>query len=256
MPKKLSVLEWKARYLFGIPDVNPADGQPFPIEDYQYHLDTAYTLLTTILDLPIVPETIPDEAHDYYADDYSHWAWLHVFRYPILTVNSISGKFPQNQSLITFPSEWLVVDKAAGHIQLLPTGGTISQYLIGSTSLFLPLIERGGYIPGFWHVDYTAGFADGQIPMDLNDAVAKLATMSVCHVLGDLIGGVGVLGASIGLDGLSQFISMTKTATTSAFYSRVLQYRTELFGASGAVGPGSQIHVLKRRYKGIRLINL
>lgn len=57
------------------------------------------------------------------------------------------------------------------------------------------------------------------------------------------------------MDGLSQFISLTKTATTNAFYARVLAYRTDLFG-SGMGGPGSQIHLLKRKYRGIRTINL
>jgi hypothetical protein len=256
MPAKLSVLEWKARYLFGIPDTDPATSEPYPIEEYQYHLDLAYSYLTTLLDLPILPMTIVDERHDYYHDDYQNWAWLHLFQYPVLSITNIAGKFPQNPTAVTFPSEWAVVDKNAGHLQLVPTGGTISQFIIGNTGLFLPLLQRGGYIPGFWSIDYTAGFAAGQIPMEINDAVAKIAAMSLCNILGDLLGGMGVLGASIGLDGLSQFISMTKTATTSGFYARILQYRTELFGVAGSMTPGSQLHAIKRKYKGIKLINL
>jgi hypothetical protein len=61
-----------------------------------------------------------------------------------------------------------------------------------------------------------------EIPVDLNQAVVKLACMSVMNVLGDLIGGLRMLGSSVGMDGLSPFISMT---TTGALFSRVLQYR-------------------------------
>jgi hypothetical protein len=256
MPQPLTVPDWKARYLFGIPDTDPATGASFAATSYQYHLDLAYATLSDLLDLPILPEEIVDERHDYYAEDYQNWAWLHLKRYPLVQVTSVKGRFPQNQVAVDFPSEWIVVDRMAGHLQMIPTGGTISQFMIGSSSLFLPLIQRGSYIPQFWSVDYLAGFPEGQIPMDINDAAAKIACMSVCSILGDLLGGVGVLGGSIGLDGLSQFISMTKTATTSGFYSRILQYRTELFGASGTGGPGSQIHRIKRKYKGIKLLNL
>lgn len=256
MPKKLSVPEWKARYLFGVPDTDPNTSQSFPLSDYQYHLDLGYEYLATLLNIPILPTTVTDERHDYYHDDYQNWAWLHLFQYPVLDVTSIKGKFPQNPLAIEFPTAWVVLDKNAGHLQLVPTGGTVAQFIIGSTGLFLPLLQRGGYIPGFWSIDYTAGFADGEIPIEINDAAAKLACISICNILGDLLGGMGVLGASIGLDGLSQFISMTKTATTSGFYARVLQYRTELFGTAGVMTPGSQLHAIKRRYTGIRMINL
>ena len=255
--QQLSVLEWKAKYLFGVPDTDPSTGAPFPMQDYQYHLNLGYEMLSSAIDLPILPETISGERHDYYADDYANWAWLHLQRYPVQNVTAVSGVFPQsNTTPIVFPSAWFVIDKSAGHLQLVPTSGTISQFLIGSSSLFLPLIQRGGYLPGFWSIDYTAGFPAGQIPVDINDAAAKMACISVCNILGDLLGGVGVLGGSIGLDGLSQFISMTKTATTSGFYSRILQYRTELWGSGGGGGPGSQIFALRRRYKGIKIMNL
>lgn len=254
---KLSVLEWKARYLYGVPDTDPATGEAFPVEDYQYHLDLGYQLLSSTLNMPILPSVVEDERHDYYASDYAQWAWIHLNHYPARRVLAIKGKFPQNDNVVEFPSTWAVLDGKAGHLQLVPSSGNISQWMIGQSGSFLPLLARGGYLPGFWSIDYEVGFEDGKIPIDVTDAAAKFATMSVCSILGDLLGGVGVLGGSIGLDGLSQFVSLTKTATTSGFYSRILQYRTDLFGsAGGGISPGSQLHTLKRRYVGIRMSNM
>lgn len=256
MPAKLTVAEWKSRYLFGVPDINPATNQPFSADDYQYHLDLGYKALELALDISILPEEIVDERHDYYVDEYRDWGYIRLFKKPVLSVASVEGKYPYYQTALTIPDEWIVVDNLTGIVNLMPVSGTLTQFIMTSGGQLLPQMFRfHSHVPRFWSISYTAGFEEGEIPMDLNDAAAKMACMSTLNILGDLVGGVGVLGSSIGMDGLSQFISLTKTATTSAFYSRILAYRTELFGP-GAGGPGSQIHSLKRKYRGIRITNL
>lgn len=256
MPAKLTVDEWKSRYLHGIPDVNPTTGQPFAVEDYEYHLELGYKALELALDISILPETVTDERHDYYVDEYRAWGYLRLFKKPVQAVASVEGKYPYYQTALTIPDEWIVVDPMTGIVNLMPVSGTLTQFVMTAGGQLLPQMFRfHSHVPRFWSVSYTAGFAEDAIPMDLNDAAAKMACMSVLNVLGDLVGGVGVLGSSIGMDGLSQFISLTKTATTNAFYARVLAYRTDLFG-SGMGGPGSQLHSLKRKYRGIRLTNL
>jgi hypothetical protein len=256
MPARLTVEEWKSRYLFGIPAVNPATGLEFAAEDYEYHLELGYRALELALDISILPVEVEDERHDYYRDEYQHWGYLRTFKKPVQAVTSVEGKYPYYQTALMIPKEWIVVDKTSGIVNLMPVTGTLSQFIMTSGGQMLPHVFRfQSYVPRFWSVSYTAGFEPSEIPVDLNDAAAKMACMSVMNILGDIVGGVGVLGTSIGMDGLSQFISLTKTATTNAFYSRVLAYRTDLFGA-GTGGPGSQIHMLKRKYRGLRMVNL
>jgi hypothetical protein len=256
VPAKLTVEQWKSRYLFGVPDINPATSEPFAHEDYQYHLDLGYEALELILDVSILPTEVVDERHDYYLTDYQSWGYIRTFKKPVREVHAVEGKYPYYQTALRIPQEWIVVDQMTGIVNLIPVAGTLSQFIMTSGGQLLPHLFRFmSHVPRFWSLSYTAGFNEGEIPMDLNDAAAKMACMSVLNILGDLVGGVGVLGTSIGMDGLSQFISLTKTATTSAFYSRVLAYRTDLYG-QGMGGPGSQIHSLKRRYRGIRIINL
>jgi hypothetical protein len=256
MPAKLTVAEWKSRYLHGIPDVNPSTGQPFAEEDYQYHLDLAYKSLEMALDIAILPIEITDERHDYHIEEYRSWGYIRTHKRPVQSVQTVEGKYPYYQTALRIPQEWIVLDPLTGIVNLIPAAGTLTQFIMTAGGQLLPhLFRYQSYVPRFWALSYTAGFPDGEIPEEINDAAAKMACMSVMNVLGDVVGGVGVLGTSIGMDGLSQFISLTKTATTSAFYSRVLAYRTDLWG-NGMGGPGSQIHMLKRKYRGIRMINL
>lgn len=256
MPNQLDVATWRTNYLYGIPDVDPSTGTPFPEANYEYHLNMGYMALEMALDIAILPVTVSDERHDYYAADYAEWGYLRLFKKPVRTVTQLRGNYPVATSILTIPNEWLSVDPTTGVLNVIPVAGTVAGFILQAGGALLPELFRfQSHVPRFWGVDYEAGFADGQIPDVINDAAAKLACMSVLNVLGDLIGGVGVLGSSVGLDGLSQFVSLTKTATTSAFYSRILQYRTELFG-NGSGGPGSQIHLLKRKYRGLRVASL
>lgn len=255
MPAKLTVDEWKARYLYGIPDRDPNTGESFKTEDYEYHLTQGYRALELMLDIAILPAEIPDERHDYYIDDYRAWGYLRAQKRPIRKVTSLRGLYPYMKSVLTIPEEWIVADPVSGIVNIMPVSGTLSQFVMEAGGGLLPHLFRfQSYVPRFWSLTYEAGFEDGEIPDDINDAAAKLACISVLNILGDLVGGVGVLGSSIGMDGLSQFISLTKTATTSAFYGRILQYRTELFGAAGGTGPGGQLHFLKRKYHGIKMV--
>jgi hypothetical protein len=209
-----TVAAWKRAYLFGLPDKHPETGDPFDLEDYQLHLDLAYDLAEHFLDVVIKPRTITDERQDYYVDQYQAWGYLRTLKRPVRSFTSLKGVYPANATVIDFPIEWVNWDQH-GTLNLIPASGTIANFIFTSGGIYLPhLIGFNGFVPRFFSLNYVAGFPDGEIPHVINDLVAKLACISVMNVLGDLIGGVGVLGGSVGMDGLSQFLSMTKTATT------------------------------------------
>ena len=249
---KLTVADWRARYLFGLPTV---DNNGNEIEDsaLEWHLDLGYELLSTFLDLPILREEILDEPHDYHVEEYKSYAFIQLYRYPVIEITDIRAEFPVSQELLKFPLEWVRLDKAGGQINLIPSSGSISAFFITQQGAFLPLFQRFRYLPAFWRIAYNAGFEDDKIPIDVADAAAKLASISVLRVLGDLIGGVGVQSLSVSLDGLSQSVPLTKTATTGAFEGRISGYKQDLFPVDE---PPGQLFFLKRKYKGIKLWSL
>jgi hypothetical protein len=81
-------------------------------------------------------------------------------------------------------------------------------------------------IPDYWKVAYLTGF--DKIPDNILTVIGKLASIFILQQLGDVILGPGISSMSLGLDGLSQSVSSTKSASNSAFGSRISVYTKDL----------------------------
>jgi hypothetical protein len=150
--------------------------------------------------------------------------------------------------VIDFPTEWIQLRPDTGQVNIVPTSGTLSQVLYTAGGSFLPLVASGRhFVPNILSVDFTAGFEDGEVPQEIRDVVGKLAAFAPLNVAGDLIVGAGIASKSISMDGLSQSINTTSSATNAGYGARLHQYSAELKMA---------IPVLERYYKGIRLLSL
>ena len=66
------------------------------------------------------------------------------------------------------------------------------------------------------------------IPADLKRAIALLAASLPLDIAGDLIAGAGIANFSISMDGLSQSVGTTASATNAGYGSRVIQFLKEL----------------------------
>ena len=89
-------------------------------------------------------------------------------------------------------------------------------------------MQRFTNIPDYWDFQYTTGFDLDDLPYDLMNVVGKIATFGPLGIAGDLILGAGIAGQSLSVDGLSQSISSTASATSSGYNARLLQYEREL----------------------------
>jgi hypothetical protein len=65
------------------------------------------------------------------------------------------------------------------------------------------------------------------LPKDIARAVALRASALVLNVAGDLIAGAGIASLSVSMDGLSQNLNTTSSATNSGYGARVLQFTKE-----------------------------
>lgn len=164
-------------------------------------------------------------------DDYLS---IQLENYPVLDVESVSLKIPNCQPY-TYPSAWLRTQKATGEIVVVPDGpGAYPAF-----PFFGPPI-----IPDAIEITYTAGFDPATFPPDLKELVGKEASFGPFNVIGDLVGGAGIAATSISMDGLSQSVSTTSSATEAGFGARLTQYERELKDA---------YKVLTAFYKGPRL---
>ena len=138
---------------------------------------------------------------------------------------------PPNIETIDFAPESFQIDYTAGTIEVVPGSGQIT---LGQTGSWLPLVFNGqDYLPRAIRVDYTAGFSDRTvrgrqgIPALIKKYIAYLAAEGPLGTAGDLIVGAGIASQSISMDGLSQSVNTTSSATNSGYGARIIQYQKE-----------------------------
>lgn len=81
-------------------------------------------------------------------------------------------------------------------------------------------------LPGPLTVTYSANNVD---PLIIK-AILLIASMLPLNIAGDLIAGAGVASQSLSIDGLSQSINTTASATSAGYGARIIQYSKELAG--------------------------
>lgn len=131
--------------------------------------------------------------------------------------------------MITYQDQWIYELKEAGQINIIPGNGELSVVTLGLSGAWLPFVYgRTKHIPNVFHITYTAGFAKGKLPHIIKDVVGMVASFGPLNIFGDLIVGAGIASQSISLDGLSQTVNTTSSATNSGYGARILQYQKEL----------------------------
>lgn len=219
----LTVEQVKARYFFGIDDTNDA-GTKLSDAVWEHYIVSAIRQIEMELDIAIVPTTFV-EKHDYYANDWGAFSFIALDNYPVISVESFDVRYPSGQTVVTFPEEWYRLEEEVGHLQIVPTAGTLSNMLVGQGGSFLPAIFSGqSYLPQLFEIEYTAGFEANQVPRNIVEIIGMTASLGPFNLFGDLIAGAGIATLSLSLDGLSQSIGTTASATNAGFGSRLIQY--------------------------------
>ena len=241
----LTVDELKTNYLFGL-DMTDEQGNEFPDSLYEWYIKSAVSLAETQLDLPIRPLTFSEEAEklDLFRQDYNKFVSLQLSHFPILSVEEVKIVVPTNQTVITFDLDWLEIDKDAGQLNIIPGSGSAGIIALGAAGVLLPFYYRSiNWLPLVFRVKYTAGFTD--VPFALKNYVGMMAAMGPLHLAGDLIIGAGISAQTIGMDGLTQQISSTASATNSGFGARIVNYNKQL---------ERERQVLREYYKGVMMV--
>jgi hypothetical protein len=228
------------RYLFGV-DFRNDDGRRLPDSVFQFYILSALAYVEHQLDMKLLPTTFI-EKQDYYSGDYNQFSYIQLDNYPIIDVTRFSVKYPTGQTVVDYPPEWIRVDPEHGQLRIVPSAGTLSQMMIGAGGSYLPVIYGGmGNLPHLFEIEYTAGFT--QLPANVLDVVGMIAAMGPLNIFGDLIAGAGIANVSLSIDGLSQSIGTTSSATNAGYGSRIIQYTKQV---------KDQIPLLRKFYKGVR----
>jgi hypothetical protein len=196
--------------------------------------------------MPLRPKTITEEKHDFYKEDYENFIYLKLREYPVLSVSRVQMVLPGETLVHDFDSSWFQLRKDSGVLHVVPGTGGASTILFGAGGSWLPFVRASNrFVPDVFRVTYTAGFEPGELPFDIRDVVGKVASMGPLHIAGDLIAGAGIASQSLSIDGLSQSIATTSSATNSGYGSRIVNYYKDIKG---------QIPTLRSYYKGAAMV--
>jgi hypothetical protein len=235
----ISVDEVKQIYLFGV-DLTNDFGEPFPDIMFEHGIKQAVSYLEHELDIAIAPVTITDERQDFIRQDWDKFIFCSVNKTPVIELTEVSLVLPTEQKVIDFELEWVYLTKFTGQINVIPG---IGQTLLGFADWVHFLRGRNKFLPDVIRISYRAGFEKGTVPATVKEVVGKLASFGPLNIAGDLVAGAGIASKSISLDGLSQSISTTSSATNAGYGSRLIQYQGELKRV---------IPMLRRYYAGLR----
>jgi hypothetical protein len=115
--------------------------------------------------------------------------------------------------LYTVPLQWIDTSRMdKGILHLIPLQGTLSTTGLGAidgvgagaSALLYAVFSRVNFIPSFWYVLCTCGFAENSVPSIVNDLIGTYAAMEVLSMMGPLN---KFNSQSLGVDGISQSTS-------------------------------------------------
>jgi hypothetical protein len=240
-------------------DLTDDQGNPYPARLFEWSILFSIDWVERELDVKLRPEQVSWEKHDYHAVDYQQWMFLKTKRAPIIDdlsdadltsrqndLTRVRVVWPNGDSVIEFDQRWIQLREELGHINIVPVSGTIDSVLLTQAGNFLPLLSGGiSFIPNMIQVQYTAGFREGEVPYSIRELCGKKAAFGPLNIAGDLIVGAGIASQSVSMDGLSQSIGTTSSATNSGYGARLVQYTKEI---------KEQLPSLRRNLKGLPLV--
>ena len=245
-----SVEEYLVDYLTDIP-LRGLGGEKIADKAIEAKIRIATSQMEGYLSIRI-PKQRVSEQQDFEREHFENWGAIHA-NFLVTEVIQLQGQLNFARQ-IKYPRGWISLKRQiekARNIHIVPgqqedLQGLQNDFVAVFTGKF-PIFgySSANYIPNYWNIDYATGFEE--VPYDLQDAVAKTATMQVLAILGDVAFGAGIASKSLSLDGLSQSIGTTQSAENSLYSARIRQFEKEL---------KNELKWLKNRYTGLQFAAL
>lgn len=220
----MTVKEFHDLYLWGQdPAFVADDGKTQPEYTYAHNIRYGIAKVEKKLGIKLLPTRIV-EKHDFMRENgvaRGEYPFFPLDAFPVIDIESVKLMLP-GADPFTYPASWLRWHADDGQLYIVPDGtGALP---VAATAY--PSSRR--LIPDAYEITYFAGFKPDNFPVDLKEVVGKEGAFGPLNVGGDLVGGAGLAGSSLSLDGLSQSITTTNSSTNAGFGARLIQYEKEL----------------------------
>lgn len=201
------------RFLFGIPlvsaTINPitkkADVMTIEKIKDRIHLAIANCELEMGIDIFPVKRS---ERHPFDRNFMQQFGYFRTQHKPILSVDKISIRPADDVDVFIVPPEWIsVAYPAKGQINLWPIGPSTlvensNQFGGGANgALVLLAVDRLGWQPNWWTIEYTSGFREENLPVVVNEIIGCTVAIDVCNLIAATY---RFSSHSLGIDAISQ----------------------------------------------------
>lgn len=240
-------------YFYGI-DIANTQGTDISSTTLETYIRQAQEEIENYFYIKLLSQVI-EEQGDYYRDEFRGTGFVKT-EFVVNKALLLDGYIGEQKQL-SYPEAWLTENKNNGigttrQILVVPNSNVSSMSIngalfAGAVIPYLGLVNSNS-IGGYWHKKYITGFGFDRLPYNLLDLVGKYASIKVFNMLGDnILGTPGVANMSLSIDGLSQSIGTTASATSAGYSARVIQYMKEI---------KISLQELKGVYRGIGLTSI
>lgn len=148
--------QWvKDNYLQGV-DLTDDNNVPFPDSLLEDSLQSAISSVQSELDLCLDVTQVKQERHDWEPNQYYSFYPLYLRKRPLHRIDQVVWRYG-TANVAEVPIPWFdIQDSAAARVHMIPSALTPALII---SQIFFPFISNSGmYMPGWWSLDYTAGF--------------------------------------------------------------------------------------------------
>lgn len=258
-----TVQEIRTRWCFGLP-LYADDGTEMKDEDIMSFVMSAIKIVERKLGVFLKPMVLVNNAedrglvkgtdfdkeeapYDYDRMSYANYGFLQLRERPVQSIESFSMVLPNGNKIIDFyrdanTKKWVKLYKDSGQVHIVPYAGDPTLFaMLGGSQTGFPFVtgSMNSNLPQMFNVDYTAGYGLYEVPDDVRNVVAKIASIDLLGISGDAVL-AGISSQSISMDGLSESLSTSSSATSGTYTSHTLQMQKEVDNFFSPKGGGAR----------------
>jgi hypothetical protein len=194
------------RILWGIKLVSMQTKQEMSDDLIDTKIQDAIALVEQETGIQIGP-TQHDERQAFDRNEYAAMGYFRLQNRPVTSIESLRIVASNDTQLWQVSQDWIDTGYLSkGEIYIVPINVAVSSQAgtsgAAGGAAFLAILGQQGWVPAFWRIKYTTGFANGKLPRNINLLIGYQTGLII---LADLAAANAKFGSkSLGVDGLSQ----------------------------------------------------
>lgn len=195
------------RVLWGIKLQSFQTKQDMPDPVIDMKIQDAVALIEQETGVQIFP-TQHDERQPFDRNEYASMGYFRLRNRPCTSIESLKIVASNDTVLWQVSQDWIDTGYLSrGEVYIVPINVAVSTQAVGQAgaaggAAFLAILGNQGWVPAFWRIKYTTGYANGKLPRSVNYLIGIQAGLLI---LADLAAANATnQSKSLGIDGLSQ----------------------------------------------------